>query len=270
MKTSRYWRMRWNHLSSEPVPASVRSPRPPNRECVDIQWFDPDFLYQITDPAIKNYLFDTETGTTEYTQWSAEAFMSGDVFDVPAGSVAVAVGLHYQEDEILDTPGPITLAGNAWGASSAGITAGQDTTRAVFGEVNVPLIADAPMIERLEFTGSARYTDVESYGSDTTYKVGLNWAITDSFRVRSTMGTSFRTPALYELYLASQTQFSAVGPRLRPVHQLGRQIIPGRYLPTHGRQLCGRRSLHRTTCLRFRRPLVYRWRARRTERPKTS
>lgn len=178
-----------------------------NRECVDIQWFDPDFLYQITDPAIKNYLFDTEVGSTEYTQWSAEAFMSGEVFDVPAGSVAVAVGLHYQEDEILDTPGPITLSGNAWGASSAGITAGEDTTRAVFGEVSVPLIADAPMVEYLEFTGSARYTDVESYGSDTTYKVGLNWALTDSFRVRSTMGTSFRTPALYELYLASQTSF---------------------------------------------------------------
>ena len=33
----------------------------------------------------------------------------------------------------------------------------------------------------------------------------MNWALTDSFRARSTFGTSFRAPALYELYLANQT-----------------------------------------------------------------
>ena len=32
-------------------------------------------------------------------------------------------------------------------------------------------------------------------------------ALTDQFRIRSTFGTSFRTPALYELYLADQTSF---------------------------------------------------------------
>ena len=52
-----------------------------------------------------------------------------------------------------------------------------------------------------------RYTDVDSYGDDTTYKVGVNWALTDEVRLRSTFGTSFRTPALYELYLADQTSF---------------------------------------------------------------
>ncbi|MEX2494558.1 MAG: TonB-dependent receptor [Woeseia sp.] len=178
-----------------------------NRPCVDIQWFDPDFLAGNISKPIRDFLFDTETGTTKYTQWSAEAFMSGDVMELPAGTAAVAVGLHYQQDEILDTPGPITLSGNAWGASSAGITAGEDTTMAVFGEISVPILADKPLVEHLEFTGSARYTDVDSYGSDTTYKAGLNWGITDSFRFRSTFGTSFRTPALYELYLASQTSF---------------------------------------------------------------
>jgi iron complex outermembrane receptor protein len=37
--------------------------------------------------------------------------------------------------------------------------------------------------------------------------VGLNWQIVDSFRVRANQGTSFRTPALFELYLADQTSF---------------------------------------------------------------
>ncbi len=176
-----------------------------NRPCVDIDWLNPAFLAGDIPQDVKDFLFAVETGTTEYTQWSVEGFISGEVMELPAGSLAVATGFLYQEDKLIDTPGAITLSQNAWFASSAGITAGDDATTAVFGEVGVPLLADKPLVEYLEFTGSARYTDVKSYGSDTTYKVGLNWVMTDEFRVRSTFGTSFRTPALYELYLARQT-----------------------------------------------------------------
>ena len=175
------------------------------RQCVDIDWLDPNFLRGDVPQEVEDFLFAVETGTTEYTQWSVEGFISGDVMELPAGTAAVALGFHYQDEEIIDTPGPITLGNNAWFGNTAGITAGDDTTRAVFGEIAVPLLTDLPLIRSLDFNASARYTDVESYGSDTTYKLGVNWALSDSFRVRSTFGTSFRTPALYELYLAEQT-----------------------------------------------------------------
>jgi len=176
-----------------------------NRDCVDIQWLDPNFLAGDIPQNVQDYLFDVDKGTTEYTQWSVEGFMTGDVFEMPAGTAAVAVGFHYRDDEILDTPGAIVLASNAWQDDAAGITAGSDTTKAIFGEIDIPLLADIPGISYLDFNASMRWTDVESYGDDTTYKVGLNWAINDSLRARSTFGTSFRTPALYELYLANQT-----------------------------------------------------------------
>jgi iron complex outermembrane recepter protein len=198
-----------------------------NRPCVDIQWLDPEFLAGDIPQEVKNFLFDVETGTTEYTQWSVEGYISGGVMELPAGTLAAAAGLHYQEDEILDTPGPITSAGNAWGASTAGITAGEDTTTAVFGEVSVPLLSDMPLIDRLEFIGSARYTDVDSYGSDTTYKAGINWSLTDAFRVRSTFGTSFRTPALYELYLARQTSFPLSARNSDPCIEWGDKLANG-------------------------------------------
>jgi iron complex outermembrane receptor protein len=101
--------------------------------------------------------------------------------------------------------GDIVLAGNAWQDDAAGITSGEDSTTAFFAEVDMPLIADVTGIQFLDLNLSARYTDVDSYGDDTTYKAGLNWGITDSVRARGTFGTSFRTPALYELYLADQT-----------------------------------------------------------------
>jgi iron complex outermembrane receptor protein len=177
------------------------------RECVDIQWLDPNFLAGDIPREVEDYLFDVDRGTTEYTQWSVEGFMTGDIFEMPAGTAAMAIGFHYREDEILDTPGDIVLAGNAWQAAAAGITQGDDSTVAVFAEVDIPLLADKTLIRYLDFNASVRYTDVDSYGDDTTYKVGMNWALTDEVRLRSTFGTSFRTPALYELYLADQTSF---------------------------------------------------------------
>ncbi|MDX1489457.1 MAG: TonB-dependent receptor, partial [Acidiferrobacterales bacterium] len=121
--------------------------------------------------------------------------------------------------EIKDVPGIITYdpdtgESNSWLDDAAGITEGDDSTVAVFGELDVPLITDKPGFENLTLNASARYTDVESFGDDTTWKVGLNWQIIPSLRLRANQGTSFRAPALYELFLANQT--SSISQRSDP------------------------------------------------------
>jgi iron complex outermembrane receptor protein len=80
-----------------------------------------------------------------------------------------------------------------------------ETTQAVFAEFDIPLIADKTGFQELSLNVSARYTDVDSYGSDTTYKASVNWQVVDALRFRANHGTSFRTPALFELYLADET-----------------------------------------------------------------
>ncbi len=175
--------------------------------CVDVRWFSEDVMNGQLSPEERAYLFGEETGNTEYNQWSIDAFVTGDLMELPAGTLSFATGIHYREDEIDDLPGPITLAGNVWGASAAGNTVGEDTTKAVFVEFDVPLVSDVTMMENLTLNASARYTDVSSYGDDTTWKVGINWQIVESVRIRANKGTSFRTPALFELFLADQTSF---------------------------------------------------------------
>jgi iron complex outermembrane recepter protein len=177
------------------------------RTCMDISFTDPRVLAGDLTAAEQAFLFDRETGKTVYTQDYVEGSVSGNAFQLPAGPLAVALGFHYRKDEIRDVPGPITLANNAWGRSGGGITAGSDMTGEVFGEVGVPLIADAPLAKKVDLTLSTRWTDVQSSGNATTYKAGLNWTVTPEYRLRATYGTSFRAPALYELYLAHQTSF---------------------------------------------------------------
>ncbi len=175
--------------------------------CVDIPWLDPAFLNGEVSPDVRAFLFGQDTGNTKYDQMSVEAFMTGRLFNMPAGPVGIAFGVHYQEDEIKDVPGDITLSGNGWGTSSAGITQGDDQSHAVFAEIELPLLSGKPLVDSLTLTASGRYTDVDSYGSGDTYKVGLNWALTPALRLRASQGTSFRAPALFELFLADQTSF---------------------------------------------------------------
>jgi iron complex outermembrane receptor protein len=175
--------------------------------CVDINWYSPQFMAgQFTDEE-SAFLFGNVTGNTIYEQTSLEAYASGDLFELPAGAVGAVVGALYQEDSIDDQPAQAIQDGQAWGDSQAGRTQGEDTTTAVYGELGVPILKDAPFADRLQVTLSGRYTDVDSYGSESTYKAGLNWQIIPEFRVRASQGTSFRSPALFELYLASETGF---------------------------------------------------------------
>ncbi|MDH5629616.1 MAG: TonB-dependent receptor [Gammaproteobacteria bacterium] len=175
--------------------------------CADVNWADPNFLYGNLTAEQKAFLFGVDVGNTTYKQQTFEAFITGDLFSMPAGEVGSAFGIQFQEDEIDDVPGEQTLAGNSWGLSSAGRTAGKQKTNAVFGEINIPLLEGLVGAKAVDFTASARYTDVDTYGSDTTFKAHLSWEIVDGLTVRGSRGTSFRAPALYELYLGDQTGY---------------------------------------------------------------
>lgn len=178
-----------------------------NLPCHDVSFFTPEYLYGDFDQGTRDFFFGNEVGKTVYKQDTFEAYITGDLFELPAGSVGTAVGISYQTDEIQDTPGDVTMAGNSWGMTSAGITAGRSETKAVFAEFQIPLVRDVFLMEALDFTASGRYTDVSTYGSGETYKLGANWTIGNGFRLRASRGTSFRSPALFELFLQDQTSF---------------------------------------------------------------
>ena len=188
-----------------------------HKQCIDLPYTDPYFLAGQMTPEQVAFMFDWEEGTTKYTQLSGEASVSGNLIDLPAGPVGVALGFTGRKDTILDTPGYITLAGNAWGASTSGITAGYTVTKEAFGEIQVPLLKDRPLFRNLSLSGAARITNVKSVrrpdglsDKDTgnwTYKVGANWAVNPWLRFRGTYGTSFRAPALFEQFKANETSF---------------------------------------------------------------
>jgi iron complex outermembrane receptor protein len=169
--------------------------------------FDPAFLSGNYSQAVFDLLTEYDTGTTTYEQTVVTGVVSGDLLELPAGPLGVALGAEWRSFEIDDTPSEGSQNSLYWGTTSALVTRGEDTVSEIFAEVNVPLLRGLPLIEELTLDGSARGFEYDSYGSDSVWKAGLNWQIIPSLRIRGTKGTSYRAPALYELFLGNQTSF---------------------------------------------------------------
>lgn len=157
--------------------------------------------------AVRDWYFTRDNGSTKYTQTILEGSVTGDLFTLPAGPVGSAFGVSFRRDKINDQPGELSLTKNIWGRTTAGVTKGSDTLSEVYAEFEVPLVNNVFLVKDLKLNASGRYSNYDSVGDDTTYKLGLNWALNDVLRLRATHGTSFRAPALYELYLKDQTGF---------------------------------------------------------------
>ena len=185
------------------------------RPCIDIDFTDPRVLRGEFTAEERAFLFDRDRGNTLFKQLSGEATIAGDLLQLPAGPLGIAMGVHLRRDEIKDVPGEASIAGNAFNLTSGGITAGHTLTKEIFGEIEVPIIRDVPLIQRLSLSAAGRVTRVsaerrdgvdDKFG-DETWKVGADWKLNNWMRFRGSWGTSFRAPALFELFIENQTGF---------------------------------------------------------------
>ncbi len=172
-----------------------------------IDFLDPAILSGANVDALVAAIGGYQTGNTVYEQTTFTGVMQGELFQLPAGAVGIGFGAEYREFSIDDQPGALTQSGDIWGSSTAGPTVGTNNVTEVFAELGVPLLKGVPFAEDVELSASIRGFDYEIGGSDSIYKLGLNWQISPTFRARSSYGTSYRAPALFELFLEDQTGF---------------------------------------------------------------
>ncbi len=173
-----------------------------------INYYDPAILDGRDMARLINAVGVNHTGNTVYDQFQATAIFSGDLFDLPAGTMGAAIGAEYRRFGIDDQPSQFSQTGDLWGESSAIATKGTNNVWEVFGELEIPILAGLPAIENLTLNLSGRAFDYKDGGSDSVWKAGLRWNITPTLMLRSTTGTSYRAPALFELYLGDQTSFT--------------------------------------------------------------
>lgn len=158
----------------------------------------------------RDFLFINEEGTTTYDHAYIEGVISTDaLFTLPAGPVGAAFGVQVRHEKIDDTPPYQAANRNIALFTSAGRTVGSDNIREAFAEFDIPVLKDLPFADSVNLNVSGRVSDYDSYGTSSTYKLGLNYQVTPEYRFRASYGTSFRAPALYEQYLGSQIGFGS-------------------------------------------------------------
>jgi len=207
-----------------------------NDGCVPINMFAPS-LYPVgtvvgdfATKAERDYLFDSRDFRTKYKQTLFTVFADGYLFELPGGTAMGGLGFEYRIDDIESLPDDIARDGLFFGFFSDGGAVGDKSTTEVFGEIELPLLANVPGADQLILNLSGRWTDDELYGSDTTGSAKLGWRPVPSLLLRATYGTSFRAPNLREVFLQAQTGFLNVfDPCVIP--EQARDPINGGYNP---------------------------------------
>ena len=159
----------------------------------------------------RDYIVANTIGETQFRETTFAFGIDGPLFALPGGDVQLALGAEYRKQSINDQPDQNSIDGNLLNLTAATATVGSDNVKEVFGEIFVPIVSDAPFFYRLNATGSVRYTDYDSYGSDITYKIGGEWEPVRGFAFRGSYGTSYRAPALAEQFLGETSGFLGSG-----------------------------------------------------------
>ena len=148
---------------------------------------------------VLDYIMFTMRNSGGNEQRSVTANLSGELFELPAGWVGFATGVEVRKERGWLDPDALTVIGSANTNLQSPIDGGY-SAREVFVEFAVPLLSEVPFADALVLNAAARYSDYDLFGTDTNYKLGLDWQVVPSLKVRANFSTAFRIPSIPELF----------------------------------------------------------------------
>ena len=142
-------------------------------------------------------------GTTlyggQYEVKQFDASVSGGLFDLPGGTIQVALGVDYRRETysfngsaaaVLGTPDIFNVAFDNVNA----LTPKHRRVLAAYGEVLFPIF------DMLDVTVAARVDDYSGFGSTVNPKVSALFSPLDWLRFRGSFNTGFRVPAFNQIF----------------------------------------------------------------------
>ncbi len=115
--------------------------------------------------------------------------------------VFVNVGLETRQDKVSFKPDEASLSGLLAGFSGASVPIDRSVTvDETFAEIRVPLLQDKPHVKDLSFDAGIRRSDYSTSGVANTSKFEIQYAPTNSVRLRTSANKAIRAPSIVELY----------------------------------------------------------------------
>jgi outer membrane receptor protein involved in Fe transport len=180
------------------VPASARLPG-----CVNVDVFGPG----VTTAAMSNFVRTDVKTTSRIEQSSVSGFVRGDLFELPAGPVAVVAGLEYRDDEGNFIVDDAQRRGEIAGFNAQQSVFGNLDVWEVYGEAAVPILAEMPFAHYLGIEAGYRVSDYSTVGQVESFKIGGEYSPVSWLTFRSIFNSAIRAPSLLESFQSGDQGF---------------------------------------------------------------
>jgi iron complex outermembrane recepter protein len=147
------------------------------------------------------------------------ANLSGPIVALPAGDLGFALGVESRTNSLAVTQDSLVAAGGSSNNFNEN-TSGNVNVEEFYLELAIPVLADVPFAERLEFNVAGRQSDYTNTGrvgsvgqsrdfDSDSYKYGFTWKPINDVLVRGNYADTFRAPAVTNLYGGGAEGFNA-------------------------------------------------------------
>jgi outer membrane receptor protein involved in Fe transport len=179
-------------------------------DCVPIDVFGEGAPSQ----AALNFVNTTSRVWSHATELDLLAYISGDTakfLNLPGGPVGFSVGGEYRRETAASHADPLSAASGTFFNAFAPFRPPAFDVKEIYGEINIPIVKDVPLIHELTISGAARYSDYNT-SAKTTWAWNLNgiYAPTSDLRLRANYSRSVRVPTLNDLFSPSSVNFNFV------------------------------------------------------------
>ena len=142
-------------------------------------------------------------------QQIAGASLVGDLWSLPGGNLAFALGAEWRSESASYRPDPALFSGDLMGYGSSQPIDGEITIKEVFGELLLPVLSDVYLARYLGFEAAYRYSDHSTAGGFSTWKLAGEWEPFSGVRFRGSVQQAVRAPNVEELFVGQSTDINA-------------------------------------------------------------
>lgn len=172
---------------------------------VSAGYAEDDLDVDIDDPASTVRQYAATPILYKFTGFDAK--VDGPAFQLPGGTVRVALGAHRREESHDYKQLGFDINRNLIPGYGSSFYA-ERTVSSVFAEASVPLIGASNarrLAQRVDLSLAARYDDYSDFGSSLDPRIGLSWMPTPGVKLRGSWGTSYLAPKLKNFDVAFNT-----------------------------------------------------------------
>ncbi len=169
-------------------------------------------IFNLNDPssiAILQSVAGNPTNTSSFIERTVEFNASGDLFDLPAGAVKLAVGADSRREYQNNRVDSIAVTNGAGGTCDVAQEVcstplvGAFSVKEAYAELFVPILKDVPGAYRLNLDLGTRYSKYNIFAGNDSSKLAIEWRPIKDLLVRASAADIFRAPTAADLFAGS-------------------------------------------------------------------